>query len=586
MQTKTDNSRETQTRKARFRLFFMLGLLLLSTFGLATRAVTLQVVDSEFLQSQGEARHLREVEIPATRGVIYDRNQVPLAVSTPVESLWVHPGKLLENRENIDKLASVLGFDADEVERKLYARSEKEFAWLKRQLPPSLAAEIRALELPGVNLEREYRRFYPSSEVSVHVLGFTNIDDVGQEGLELEYNDWLQGVPGIKQVIKDRLGRVVEDVNLIRPAQPGRDLTLTLDNRLQYLAYRELKRTMQEHKATSGSVVLMDVASSEILAMVNAPTYNPNQPVRQESDALRNRAVTDVLEPGSVIKPFTIAAALETGQYQPDSPIDTEPGTIEISGHTIHDTHNYGMLDVTGVITKSSNVGASKIALSMEAEHLWGSLSRFGFGKVTSSGFPGESAGVLRNFQRWHKVEQATISYGYGISVTALQLAQGFATLANDGRLRAPSFIKGTESPLASVLDPAIAAQVREMMLTVTGPEGTGKQARVRNYLIGGKTGTSRKASGSGYDERYVSSFAGYAPASDPQLICIVVINDPQGNSYYGGTVAGPLFSRVMSGALRLLDIAPDNFHTLMVENPASRNNKNQADKQEGNHAP
>jgi len=584
MKKKAQQSRDSQNRKAGFRLFFMLGLLLVCTVGLATRAVTLQVIDTEFLQEQGEARYLREVEIPATRGVIYDRNQVPLAVSTPVESLWVHPGDLLESRESIEKLATVLGKKADELEHKLDLRSSKEFVWLRRHLPPAVAAEIKAMELPGVNLEREYRRFYPSSEVSVHVLGFTNIDDIGQEGLELEYNDWLQGVPGSKQVIKDRRGRVVEDVRLIRPAQPGRSLTLTLDNRLQYLAYRELKRTMLEHKASSGSVVLMDVATAEILAMVNAPTYNPNQSVSRESDALRNRAVTDVMEPGSVMKPFTVAAALETGQYQPDSPIDTEPGTIQISGHTIHDTHNYGMLDVTGVITKSSNVGASKIALSMEAEHLWGSFSRFGFGKVTGSGFPGESAGVLRNFQRWHKVEQATISYGYGISVTALQLAQAFAALANDGRIRAPSFVIPSENPVVSVLDPTIAAQVRDMMLTVTGEAGTGKQARVKNYLVGGKTGTSRRASGAGYDQSYVATFAGYAPASDPQLVCIVVINDPKGRTYYGGTVAGPLFSRVMSGALRLLDIAPDDFHTVMVEQSGKTNNKPES--KGGSHAP
>ncbi|MCF6263931.1 MAG: penicillin-binding protein 2 [Xanthomonadales bacterium] len=566
MKKKVHKNTARENRKAGFRLFFMLGLLLVCTVGLASRAVTLQVIDTEFLQGQGEARYLREVEIPATRGVIYDRNQVPLAVSTPVESLWVHPGQLLETRENIDKLAAVLGTDADELERKLNTRSEKEFVWLRRHLPPSIAAQVSALELPGVNLEREYRRFYPSSEVSVHVLGFTNIDDVGQEGLELEYNDWLQGVPGSKQVIKDRRGRVVEDVRLIRPAQPGRDLTLTLDNRLQYLAYRELKRTMLEHNAQSGSVVLLDVATSQILAMVNAPTYNPNQSVSRESQALRNRAVTDVIEPGSVMKPFAIAAALETGMYTPDSPIDTEPGSIMISGHTIHDTNNNGMLDVTGVITKSSNVGTSKIALSLEPEHLWGSYNRFGFGKVTGSGFPGESAGVLRNFQRWHKVEQATIAYGYGISVTALQLARAYTAIANSGRIRAPSFIKQIENPLVSVMDPAIAAQVRDMLLTVTGPEGTGKKARVKNYLVGGKTGTSRKASAAGYEERYIATFAGYAPASDPQLVLVVVIDDPQGKGYYGGTVAGPLFSRVMSGSLRLLDIAPDDFQLAMAQ--------------------
>ncbi|MCF6225370.1 MAG: penicillin-binding protein 2 [Xanthomonadales bacterium] len=584
MKKKVHKNTARQNRKAGFRLFFMLGLLLVCTAGLATRAVTLQVIDTEFLQGQGEARYLREVEIPATRGVIYDRNQVPLAVSTPVESLWAHPGQLLETRENIDKLAAVLGTDADELERKLNTRSEKEFVWLRRHLPPSIASQVAALELPGVNLEREYRRFYPSSEVSVHVLGFTNIDDVGQEGLELEYNDWLQGVPGSKQVIKDRRGRVVEDVRLIRPAQPGRDLTLTLDNRLQYLAYRELKRTMLEHNAQSGSVVLLDVATSQILAMVNAPTYNPNQSVSRESQALRNRAVTDVIEPGSVMKPFAIAAALETGMYTPDSPIDTEPGSIRISGHTINDTNNYGMLDVTGVITKSSNVGTSKIALSLEPEHLWGSYNRFGFGKVSGSGFPGESAGVLRNFQRWHKVEQATIAYGYGISVTALQLARAYTAIANSGRIRAPSFIKQVENPLVSVMDPAIAAQIRDMLLTVTGPEGTGEKARVKNYLVGGKTGTSRKASAAGYEERYIATFAGYAPASDPQLVLVVVIDDPQGNGYYGGTVAGPLFSRVMSGSLRLLDIAPDDFQVAMAEQSLQvpKPVKNRAD----NHAP
>ena len=567
MKQQVAKKRNKQSVRAGRRLYAMLLLLLLSTIGLATRAVTLQVVDTEFLQNQGEARYLREIEIPATRGVIYDRNGVPLAVSTPVESVWVHPAQLLEERDNIDALAELLGLDADEIERKLTRRLDKEFVWLERRLPPADAEKIRELELPGVFLQREYRRFYPSGEVSTHVLGFTNIDDIGQEGLELAYNDWLQGVPGKKRVIKDRRGRVVEDVDLIMPAQPGRSLTLSLDHRLQYLAYRELMRTMKEHKANSGSVVLLDVASSEILAMVNSPSYNPNQQGRRESDALRNRAVTDVVEPGSVMKPFTVAAALETGNYQPDSPVDTSPGTIEISGHTISDTNNYGLLDVTGLVTKSSNVGVSKLALSMEAEHLWGSLSRFGFGKVTGSTFPGESAGVLRDYQRWHKVEQATISYGYGISATALQLAQAFTALANDGRMRAPSFIKSANNPATSVLDPAIAAQVRQMMLTVTGPDGTGKQARIKNYQVAGKTGTSRKASAAGYEERYVGSFIGFAPASDPQLVAVVVVNDPQGDSYYGGTVAGPLFSRVMSGALRLLDIPPDDFQTMLVAN-------------------
>jgi cell division protein FtsI (penicillin-binding protein 3) len=547
------------------RLYAFLLAFLLCSVALVARAVNLQVMETEFLQTQGEARFLREVTIPVRRGNILDRNGEPLAVSTPVDSVWVNPGELLQTPEGIKPLAAALNVDADEIERRLTQRASREFVWLRRRLHPKVAAQIEALGLQGVFLQKEYRRFYPAGEVAAHLIGFTNIDDVGQEGLELAYNDWLQGKPGLKRVIRDRLGRTVEHIEIVRESVQGHDLSLTIDRRLQYLAYRELKRTVLKHGARSGSVVVLDIQSGEVLAMVNQPSYNPNQP-NIDSDGLRNRALTDVFEPGSVMKPFAVASALEAGLVTPSTPVDTTPGNIRVSGHTISDHHNYGPIDVTRIITKSSNVGATKLALELEPEHMWNTYDRFGFGDVTGTGFPGESAGVLRNYRRWHRVEQATLSYGYGLSVTALQLATAFATLADEGRLRRPSLIQGATNPAISVIDPQIARQVAAMLETVTGPEGTGKAARVENYRVSGKTGTSRKASASGYASRYIASFAGFVPSSEPRLVGVVAINDPTGNQYYGGQVAAPLFSKVMAGALRLLNIPPDNYQVLLSQ--------------------
>ncbi len=549
------------------RLYAFLLAFVLCSVALIARAVNLQVMETEFLQDQGEARFLREVEIPTRRGNILDRNGEPLAVSTPVDSVWVNPGDVLQSPESIPPLAETLGVDAGEIERRLTQRSGREFVWLRRRLHPDVASQIEALGLPGVFLQKEYRRFYPAGEVASHVVGFTNIDDIGQEGLELAYNDWLQGKTGAQRVIKDRLGRTVEHVELVRQSEPGRDLTLTLDRRLQYLAYRELKRTVLKHGARSGSVVLLDISSGEVLAMVNQPSYNPNQP-SSDSDGLRNRAVTDVYEPGSVMKTFVIASALENGLVTPQTPVDSTPGYIVVSGHTIKDHHNYGPIDVSRIITKSSNVGATKIALQLEAEQMWSTYDRFGFGDVSGSGFPGESAGVLRNHRRWRKLEQATLSYGYGLSVTTLQLAQAYAAIADEGRMRRPSLIKGSNNPAISVIDPLYARQLVAMLETVTGPEGTGKSARVANYRVAGKTGTSRKASAAGYVSRYIASFAGFAPVSQPRLVCIVVINDPSGEQYYGGLVAAPLFNKIMTGAMRILNVPPDNYQQLIVDNP------------------
>jgi cell division protein FtsI (penicillin-binding protein 3) len=551
------------------RLYALIGLFVLASFALTGRAVQLQIMESDFLQGQGEARFLREVDLPTTRGVISDRNGEPLAVSTPVDSVWVNPKVLLQVPERIDELAETLNTDADAMERKLTQRASREFVWLKRRVHPALSEAITALDIPGVHLKKEYRRFYPAGEVAAHLIGFTNIDDIGQEGLELAYNEWLEGTPGSKRVIKDRKGRTVEEIEIVRKPEPGKDLSLTIDRRLQYLAYRELKRTVLEHGAASGSVVLLDSATGEVLAMANQPSYNPNQ-LTANSDGRRNRAVTDVFEPGSVMKPFAVLSLLENERVAPATPVDTNPGYLYLSGYTIKDHRNYGLLDVTGIITKSSNVGISKLVLELEPELMWDTYTRVGFGEATGTGFPGESAGVLRNHRRWRPVEQATISYGYGMSVTALQLAQAFAVLADEGRLRQPSLVMGAANPPISVTDPRLARQVVDMLETVPTVEGTGKQARVANYRVAGKTGTSRKASAAGYASRYIASFAGFAPASDPRLVVIAVVNDPSEGKFYGGDVAAPLFSNVMAGALRLMNIAPDDYEAAIARSEAA----------------
>jgi cell division protein FtsI (penicillin-binding protein 3) len=449
--------------------------------------------------------------------------------------------------------------DADDLRERLEDRKGREFLYLKRQISPAAAQRVIDLGIPGVNQQREYKRFYPSGEVMAHVLGFTDIDDHGQEGLELAFNDWLSGKPGAKRVIKDAHGHIVENVDLVREPQPGHDLTLSIDRRIQYLAYRELKGAVQEHGARGGSIVVMDVRSGEILAMVNQPSFNPNALDDSKPSQRRNRAVTDVVEPGSVMKAFTIATALEGGKWTPTTPVDTNPGTMPLAGYVIHDVHNHGLLDVTGVITKSSNVGAAKISLTLDAKHMYDVFHRFGFGGVTGCGFPGESAGVLPPGATWGVLRKATISYGYGLSVTPLQLARGYAALADGGRMHAPTFVKGGGDEATSVIDPAIARQILDMLETVVSPAGTALKAAVANYTVAGKTGTSHIAAGGGYSDRYVSTFVGIAPATDPRLVAVVVLDDPGGRTYYGGLVAAPLFSRVMSGALRLLDVPPDN---------------------------
>lgn len=545
-----------------WRAACVVGLFVLTGLGLVARAAWLQLHDDEFLQREGAARHLRVVEVPAHRGMITDRHGEALAVSTPVDSVWANPQELLPARERLPELAGVLGLDARALTRMLESRAGREFVYLKRHLAPEQAARVLALGVPGVATQREYRRYYPAGEVFGHVLGMTDIDDQGQEGLELAYEELLRGVPGAKRVIQDRLGRPVADVESLRPPRPGRDLRLALDLRLQYLAYRELKAAVAANAARGGSIVVLDAHNGEVLAMANQPAFNPNAREGLQRDALRNRAATDLFEPGSSFKPFPIAAALETGEWRPRSLVDVRDGFVKVGRFTLRDEKRYGLIDVTTVLTKSVNTGSVLIARSLDRESLWQVLARFGFGSGTGSGFPGEAAGNLPHHQRWSSANLATLSYGYGLSATPLQLAQAYAVVAADGVRRDVSFVPTngviTGEPVVSA---RTARELREMMETVVSETGTAINASIRGYRVSGKTGTARKAVAGGYDDkRHYAVFAGMAPASAPRLVTVVVIDEPRRGAYHGGDVAAPVFSAVMTGALRLLDVPPDGL--------------------------
>jgi cell division protein FtsI (penicillin-binding protein 3) len=460
--------------------------------------------------------------------------------------------------------------NADELKSRLAQRADREFVYLRRQMTPEAAQKVLDLAIPGINGQREFKRFYPSGEVTSHVLGFTNIDDHGQEGLELAYDDWLSGKPGAKRVIRDRMGHVVEDVEQIHAPKPGQNLTLSIDRRIQFLAYSELKNTLEKSHADSASMVILDVKTGEVLAMVNLPTYNPNALSGSKPSERRNRSMTDVLEPGSTVKPILMAAALSSGKFTPTSPIiDTTGGHWYFQGHDIHDTHNYGLLTPTGVITKSSNVGAAHIAMALDTTMMYDTYRAFGFGNSTESGFPGEASGHLRIGRDWRPLEQAILGYGYGLNVTVLQLANAYATIADGGVMHSPTFIKGSDNTSKQIISPEVAGEIMKMMETVTGPGSTGTEARIANYSVAGKTGTAHKANAGGYAKsNYTSAFAGVVPASNPRLVAVVVVDNPQKGSYYGGTVSGPVFSKVMGGALRLLDVPPDNIGRWYVGGP------------------
>ncbi len=542
---------------------YLLLLVIVSVMSvLAWRAVDLHIFEHEFLQAQADARHIRSVALSAHRGIVTDRRGRPLAVSTPVDSIVANPKQLLASDENLSELATILGIKRAQLNKLLKRNAEREFLYLRRHVAPVKAKQVANLKLPGINLQREYKRYYPDAEVTAHILGFTDIDDVGQEGLERAYDDWLRGEPGKKRVLKDRYGRTIEDLGYISKPLAGNDLQLSIDRRLQYLAYRELKRTVKQHKARAGSVVMLDAKTGEVLAMVNQPAFNPNDRSSMRGDWYRNRSVTDVFEPGSTLKPFTVAAALESGLYDVDSEIDTTPGYWRVGTNTIRDPINYGVIDLATLIQKSSNIGASKLALSMSPEHLWGALDAFGFGDVSGSGLQGESPGTLGEPWRWREIERATIAFGYGVSVTPLQLARAYSAIAANGVLKQVSFLKLEDIPLGNqVMSEDTVANVRNMMTKVALPGGTGVLAAIPGYEVAGKTGTVKKAINGAYQEDlYLSVFAGMAPAKDPRIVTVVMIDEPSAGEYYGGKVAAPLFSKVTEGALRLIGVVPESI--------------------------
>jgi len=557
-------SRTSPARPISFpvRLVVVFGLLLAAGVALAGRAVQLQLVQHRFLAGEGAARFTRVAAISAHRGTITDRYGEPLAVSTPVDSVWANPQELAANTEQLQLLARTMHADPLELLRRVSTGLDRAFLYLWRGLQPADARKVRELNISGVNLSREYRRYYPAGEVTGHLLGFTDVDDTGQEGAELAFDHWLGGEDGAKRVIQDSDGNKVEDVESIRAVRPGRDLPLSIDLRLQYLAYRELKAAIRDNRANSGSAVIIDIRTGEVLAMVNQPAYNPNDRSQLNAAAYRNRAATDLFEPGSSIKPFFVAAGLASGRFQPNSIIDTSPGYVQVGTSIIHDEHNLGAIPLSTVLAKSSNVGMARLALALEPRQIWSTLNGLGFGQVTASGFPGESAGQLTNYSHWRSVLITTMSHGYGLSVTPLQLAQGYATLGALG-LRRPVSLVRVDAPVPGerVLDRVVSRALLQLLEAVITPDGTGNLARIPGYRVAGKTGTAWKAEGGGYSQnRYVAVFGGVAPVSNPRLAAVVVIDEPSTGKYHGGDVAAPVFSAILGGALRLMGVPPDDL--------------------------
>lgn len=547
-----------------WRFYLLLSIILLAVAGLIWRVFDLAVLDQHFLQREGDERVLRMESAPAFRGMIVDRNGSPLAISTRVYSVWINPKEFSPSQKEAHNLAKLLGIKPS----KLFAvaaknkKMKREFVYLKRGQAPSIAARVKSMRIRGLYTREEYRRYYPEGEVTAHIVGFTNVDDQGQEGLELAYNEWLAGEPGKKWVIKDRLGRIISDVKKIQDQRPGHDLVLSIDRRIQYLAYRELIRGVSENLARSGSVVVLDVKTGEVLAMVNAPSYNPNNRPAKMGDMQRNRAVTDTFEPGSTVKPFTVALALRSKKFTPDTLIDTTPGWLKVGRNIVRDHESSGLLTVTGVLKKSSNVGIAKMVASLSPNELWKLLSDVGFGEATGVAFPGEQNGSLVHHNPWGQFVFATLAFGYGLSVNTLQIAHAYSILAHEGR-KLPVTLLRVDQPPASqqIIEPKIVKQILAMMEEVVAKGGTAPVASVPGYRIAGKTGTSKMAGNGGYQQHhYVSSFVGIAPMSDPRLVIAVVINDPQGKTYYGGYVSGPVFSRIMEGTLRILDLPPDDL--------------------------
>lgn len=552
-----------------WRRRLVLGLFLLIGIGLVGRAVQLQYAEQEFLTAQGESRQLRTVPIPASRGMLLDRHGEPLAISTPMQSAWAEPKPLLEARDRWPELAKLLNLSRPKLKRLVLDRQDRKFVYLRRQITPGQAAQVTALQIPGVGLVTEYRRYYPAGAVAAQLLGGTDIDDRGQEGLELAFDSRLRARPGARQVRQDRHGRIIDDLAQLRAPKHGESLRLGIDLWLQYHAYQELQRAVLKHRAQSGTVVVLDVVTGEVLAMAQAPSYNPNGDRSADPGRRRNRAVTDLYEPGSVMKPFTVLTALASGVYGPSDRIDTAPGHWRIDGHRIRDIRNFGELDLRGVLVKSSNVAAARIALDLPGDALWETFDRVGFGQPLRIGYPGEAVGILREPDQWVRTDQASLGYGYGLSATPLHIAQAYMVLGNRGVRHPISFLARPQADGERMLPREYCDAVLRMMQGVTGPEGTARRVRLPGYTVAAKTGTVRKMVDGAYSARHhVSMIAGVVPARHPRLAVLVLVDTPRSGKYFGGEVAGPVFRAVAREALRLLNVPPDDRELMVQASP------------------
>jgi cell division protein FtsI (penicillin-binding protein 3) len=557
---KAIKSKKRKNVNINMRMSIVGAFLLLCFLIIAVRAFAIQIKGKEFYTKQGNMRQIKEIDLLVPRGTIFDRNGEPLAISTPMVSIGIQPGKLIDEMPRVLQLAESLNLDAEKLKNLIIDKQNKKFVFIKRRIPPQDVEDLRGLNIPGVEFRKEFKRFYPAGEIISQLIGFTDSNDIGKEGIESTYDKHLAGTSGRKKVMQDRFGHIIKDIKEVVPAQPGSDVHLSIDRRLQYIAYKELKTAVYQHKAAKGAAVIMDIPTGQVLAMVSQPSYNPNKISKKSLSGMRNRALQDIYEAGSVIKPFTVIAGLLSGQYDENSIIDTSPGILEVDGFKVRDHRDLGKINLETLLNKSSNVGAAKISLSLSKNLMWDTLRLFGFGSNTHSEIIGESSGNLPNYKRWSHSKQATIAYGYGFSVTTLQLATAYAAIANDGRLRAPTYIKDVTNDDKAIIDPKIAQLVTKMLTSVVSEYNSGHKAMIENYIIAGKTGTARIAAKGGYTDNYIASFVGFAPAENPRLVIAISITDPKGEKYGGGDVAAPVFKNIMENSLRLLNISPSKL--------------------------
>ncbi|VAW41330.1 Cell division protein FtsI [Peptidoglycan synthetase] [hydrothermal vent metagenome] len=554
---KTDKTQSSKVN-TNMRMSIVIAFLMLCFVFVVVRAFAIQVKGKEFYTKQGNMRQIKEIDLYVPRGTIFDRNGEPLAISTPMISVGIQPSVLIQQVSRLEQLAEALELDPKKLKNLVVDKKNKKFIYIKRRIPPYIADSIRALNIKGVEFRKEFKRYYPAGEIISQLIGFTDANDIGKEGIESTYDQWLSGTTGRKQVMQDRFGHIIKDIKEVTTAQAGKDIHLSIDRRLQYVAYKALKTAVYQHKAATGAVIILDITTGEVLAMVSQPSYNPNNKSGNFVAGTRNRAIQDIYEPGSVIKPFTVIAGMLSGDYDENSIIDTTP--FEIDGFKFRDLRNYGNITLATLIGKSSNIGAAKIALSISKNHLWDTFKLFGLGSSTNSGIIGESTGYLQDYNLWSRSRHGNIAYGYGIQVTTLQLAAAYAAIANNGRWRSPTYIKGNINQDKAIIDPNIAKKVSEMLTQVVTEHNTGKRAMIAGYQVAGKTGTARLAAKGGYSDKYIASFVGYAPAMNSRLVVAVSITDPAGEAYQGGVVAAPVFKQVMQNSLRILNISPNKY--------------------------